>query len=85
MATILERLKKIIANELGVDEDSIEPSSTFTEDLNAASSDLAELIAVVEEAFSTSKQKVVISDEAIEEISTVQDLVDLLREYVPED
>jgi len=85
MATILERLKKIIAKELGVDEDSIEPSSSFTEDLNADSSDLAELIAVVEEAFSTPKQRVVISDQAIEEIVTIQDLVDLLHEYVPED
>ena len=85
MATILERLKKIIANDLGVDEDSIESSSSFTEDLNADSADLAELIAVVEEAFSTSKRRVTISDEAIEEISTVQDLVDILREYIPED
>lgn len=85
MATILERLKKIIANDLGVDEDSIEPSSSFTEDLNADSADLAELIAMVEEAFSTSKRKVTISDEAIEEITTVQDLVDILREYIPED
>lgn len=85
MATILERLKKIIANDLGVDEDSIEPSSSFTEDLNADSADLAELIAVVEEAFSTSKRRVTISDEAIEEIITVQDLVDILREYIPED
>lgn len=85
MTTILERLKKIIANDLGVDEDSIESSSSFTEDLNADSADLAELIAVVEEAFSTSKRRVTISDEAIEEISTVQDLVDILREYIPED
>ena len=85
MATILERLTKIIAKELGVDEDSIEPSSSFTEDLNADASDLAELIAVVEQSFSTPKQKIVISDEAIEEIVTVQDLVDVLREYIPED
>ena len=85
MATILERLIKIIAKDLGVDEDSIEPSSSFTEDLNADSSDLAELIAIVEQSFSTPKQKIVISDQAIEEIATVQDLVDLLREYIPED
>ena len=85
MATILARLKKIIAEELGVDEDSIEPSSSFTVDLNAGSSDLAGLMAVIEEAFSTPKQKVVISDEAIEELETVQELADLLREYIPED
>jgi acyl carrier protein len=85
MTTILARLKKIIAEELGVDEDSIESSSSFTEDLNAGSSDLAGLMAVIEEAFSTPKQKVVISDDTIEELETVQDLVDLLREYIPED
>ena len=85
MATILERLTIIIAKELGVDEDSIEPSSSFTEDLNADASDLAELIAVIEQSFSTPKQKIVISDQATEEIATVQDLVDLLHEYIPED
>lgn len=85
MATILERLTKIIAKELGVDEDSIEPSSSFTEDLNADASDLAELIAVIEQSFSTPKQKIVVSDQAIEEIATVQDMVDLLHEYIPED
>lgn len=85
MATILKRLKKIIAEELGIDADSIEPSDSFTEDLNADSSDLAELVAVIEGAFSTPKRKVIIPDEAIEEVATVQDLADLLREYLAED
>ena len=85
MATILERLIKIIAKELGVDEDSVESSSSFTEDLNADSSDLAGLITVIEEAFSTPKQRIVIPDQAVEEVVTVQDLVEVLREYIPED
>ena len=70
---------------LGVDEELVIPSASFTEDFNAASSDLAELIAAIEEAFSTPRRKVVIPDEAVEEIVTVQDLVDLLRDYVAED
>ena len=85
MATLLERLTRIIADLLGVDEDSITPEASFTEDLNAGSSDLAELVAAVEKAFSTPKRRVNLSDEAMEEVVTVQDLVDLLREYVPED
>lgn len=85
MATILERLAKIIARELGVEEELVIPAASFTEDFNAASADLAELMAVVEEKFSTPRRKVVIPDEAVEEIVTVQDLIDLLREYVVED
>jgi len=85
MATILERLTKIIARELGVDEESVTPSASFTEDFNASTSDLAELIAVVEDKFSTSRRRIEIRDEALDEIFTVQDLIDLLREYFPED
>jgi acyl carrier protein len=85
MATILERLTKIIARELGVEEELVTPSASFTEDFNAASADLAELMAVVEQKFSTPRRKVVIPDEAVEEIVTVQDLIDLLRDYVVED
>ena len=85
MATIQERLAKIIARELGVEEELVIPSASFTEDFNTASADLAELMAVVEEKFSTPRRKVAIPDEAVEEIVTVQDLVDLLREYLGED
>ena len=85
MATILERLTKIIARELGVDDELVTPSASFTEDFNASTSDLAELIAVVEDKFSTSRRRVEIRDDALEEIYTVQDLIDLLREYFPED
>jgi acyl carrier protein len=85
MATILERLKTIIAEQLGVDEEVVTPDASFTDDLNAGSSDLAELIAMVEETFSTSRRRVIIPDEAIEEVITVQDLADLLRDYIAED
>ena len=85
MATILQRLKKIIAEQLGVDDDIVVPSASFAEDFNADTSDLAELIAVIETKFSTPQQKVVIPDQAIGEIVTVQDIIDLLRDYIPED
>jgi len=85
MATVLERLKKIFVEHLGVDEESVVPSASLPFDLNADSADLAELIAAVEEEFSTPKQKVVISDEDIESINTVQDIIDCLPDYFKDD
>jgi len=85
MPPILDRLKIIIAEELGVDEEIVTPAASFADDFNASFTDLAELLTVIEERFSTPKQKVIVSDQAIEEISTVQDVIDMLREYVHED
>ena len=83
MATIFERLTRIIAEQLGSDEESIVPSASFAYDLNADPSDLAELITAIEEEFSTPRQKVEISDEDMKKINTVQDIIDCLRDYVP--
>ena len=85
MATIFERLTRIIAEQLGSDEESIVPSASFAYDLNADPSDLAELITAIEEEFSTPRQKVEISDEDMKKINTVQDIIDCLRDYVPEE
>jgi acyl carrier protein len=85
VSTILERLKKIIVEQLGVDEDSVVPSASFAYDLNADSSDLAELITAIEEEFSTPKRKLEIPDEDTENIAIVQDLIDYLGDFVLED
>jgi acyl carrier protein len=85
MAAILDRLKEIIVEELGVEEELVTPSASFADDFNASFTDLAELLTVIEERFSTPKLKVVVSDQAIDEINTVQDVIDLLREFVQED
>ena len=85
MSTILERLKKIIVEQLGVDEESVVPSASFAYDLNADSSDLAELITAIEDEFSTPKQKVEIPDEDTERITVVQDIIDYLGDCVLED
>ena len=85
MSTILERLKKIIVEQLGVDEESVVPSASFAYDLNADSSDLAELITAIEEEFSTPKRKLEIPDEDTESIAIVQDLIDYLGDFVLED
>jgi len=85
VATVLERLSKVIAEQLGVDEESIVPSASFVDDLNIDASDLAELIIAVEEEFSTPERKLEISDEDTEGIITVQNLIDFLNDYGVED
>src|ERR687888_1075096 len=71
-----ERLKKIIAEQLSVNEEDITPDASFIEDLNADSLDLVELIMSLEEEFN-----VKISDEEAEKIRTVQDAIDYLHEH----
>lgn len=61
-----ERLKKIVIDQLGVDESDVVPSASLVEDLNADSLDLVEYIMSVEEVF-----KVKITDEEAEKITTV--------------
>ena len=74
---IQERLKKIIVDQLGVDESEVIPSASFVEDLNADSLDLVELIMSLEEEF-----KVQISDEDAEKITTVQEAQDYIEEHL---
>ena len=85
METLFERLKKMVAEQLGVDEEDVVPSASFTEDLNADSLDLVELIMVMEEEFSILGKKFEIPDEDAEKMTTVQDAIDYLREHGIED
>lgn len=80
MATIYERLKKIVVEQLGVEQDEVVPSASFVDDLGADSLDLVELIMAIETEFSNSSQKVEIPDEDAEKIVTVQDAMDYLRD-----
>ncbi len=74
---IHERLKKIIVDQLGVDESEVVPTASFVEDLNADSLDLVELIMSLEEEF-----KLQISDEDAEKITTVQEAEDYIEEHL---
>ncbi len=81
MPTIFENLKEIIVEQLGVDESDVTPEVSFTEDLNADSLDLIELITAVEEEFSTPTNKLEIPDEDAENMKTVQNAIDYLRDH----
>ena len=85
MATILERVKKIIVNQLGVEEGEVKPESSFVDDLNADSLDLVELVMSLEEVFSSEGKRLEIPDEDAEKIKTVQDAVDYIKEQGIED
>jgi acyl carrier protein len=77
MPTVHDRLKKIIVDQLGVDESEVVPNASFVEDLNADSLDLVELIMSLEEEF-----KLQISDEDAEKITTVQEAEDYIDEHL---
>ena len=80
MATIFERIKKIVVEQLGVEDEEVVPSASFVDDLGADSLDLVELIMSLEEEFSDSSKKIEIPDEDAEKILTVQDAVDYIRD-----
>ena len=80
MATVLERVRKIIVEQLGVEENDVNPQTSFVDDLNADSLDLVELIMAMEEEFSKDGKTMEISDEDAEKIATVQDAVNYIIE-----
>ena len=85
MATVLERVRKIVVEQLGVEESEVKPDASFVDDLNADSLDLVELVMSLEEEFSDEGKRMEIPDEDAEKIKTVQDAVDYLKEQGVED
>ena len=80
MATVLERIRKIVVEQLGVEEGDVVPTASFVDDLGADSLDLVELIMSLEEEFSTPAKKIEIPDEDAEKIVTVQNAIDYLKD-----
>ena len=79
MASVLDRVRNVVVDRLGADESSVEPQSSFMDDLNADSLDLVELIIAFEEEFSDGTEPLKISDEDAENIKTIQDAVDFIK------
>ncbi len=74
MASVEEKLKKIICEQLDVSEDEVVPEASFVDDLGADSLDQVELIMAIEEEFG-----ITIPDEDAEKIVTVQDAIDYIE------
>ena len=74
MSSIEERVKKIVAEQLGVKEEDIQNSASFVEDLGADSLDTVELVMAFEEEFA-----IEIPDDAAEKIQTVGDAIGFIK------
>lgn len=70
MATIADRVKDIVVEQLGVNPDQVSPNAKFVDDLGADSLDTVELIMALEEEFGTE-----IDDEDAEKLQTVDDVI----------
>jgi acyl carrier protein len=73
---IVEKVKALISEQLGVDESEITPSASFSDDLGADSLDQVELVMALEEKFSLE-----ISDADTERIRTVQDAIEYIEKH----
>ena len=77
MSDTAERVKKIVVEHLGVEEDKVTPNASFVDDLGADSLDTVELVMAFEEEFG-----VEIPDEAAEKILTIQDAINFIEKHV---
>jgi acyl carrier protein len=76
MASVSEKVKQIVSEQLGVDEGEVTPTASFVDDLGADSLDQVELVMAFEEAFDLE-----IPDEEAEKIRTVQDAIDYIGKH----
>jgi acyl carrier protein len=76
MASVDERVKKIIVEQLGVDEAEVTPTAHFIDDLGADSLDIVELVMAMEEEF-----EIEIPDEDAEKLQTVKDSIDYIEAH----
>lgn len=75
---VLEKVQKIVAEQLSVDASAVTPEASFVDDLGADSLDVVELVMALEEEF-----EIEIPDEDAEKIARVKDAVDYIQEKQP--
>jgi acyl carrier protein len=75
VSTVFERVRKIIVDQLGVEEDQVVPSASFVDDLNADSLDLVEAVLALEEEWN-----IEIPEEEMEGVKTVGQAVALVEQ-----
>ena len=76
---VFEKVKKIISEQLGLEEEEVTLDSSFIDDLGADSLDIVELVMALEEEFDLE-----IPDEDAEKIATVNDAVEYIKEHIEE-
>ncbi len=77
MSNIEDRVRKIVAEQLGVKEEEVKAEASFVDDLGADSLDTVELVMALEEEFETE-----IPDEEAEKITTVQLAIDYINNHL---
>jgi len=80
MATIEERVKNIVAEQLGIEKEKITNEASFVDDLGADSLDTVELVMALEEEFGME-----IPDEDAEKIATIQQAIDYIQAHIKEE
>lgn len=85
MATVFERVRRIVVNLLAVHEDEVVPEASFVEDLGADSLDFVALIEAYEKEFSDENKTLKISEDAAQHLLTVQQVVDFLEKQANPD
>ena len=78
MKRVFERVKSAIAGVLAINEKAIVPEASLVKDLGADSLDLVNLTFAIEEEFSNTGKALQFTEDALEEIETVQQLIDFL-------
>ena len=73
---VVEKVRQIVSEQLGVDEAEVTPSASFIDDLGADSLDQVELVMALEEAF-----RMEVGDEDVEKIVTVQNAIDYVDKH----
>ena len=79
MASVFDRVRKVIVEQLGVDKEEVTPQASFTDNLAAGSLDNVELVMALEQEFNLE-----IPDDDAEKIATVNDAVSYIQEHLEE-